>query len=74
MLAASVAVVKFSVALLAHGISMRSYRLTQRLRGKFPRSAMRHARAAMVALSASRALLARMDRPRWLVHALACAW
>ena len=36
MLATSVAVVKFSVALLAHGISMRSYRLGASVMGKVP--------------------------------------
>ena len=36
MLATSVAVVRFSVALLAHGISMRSYRLGARVTGKVP--------------------------------------
>ena len=53
-----------NVALFAHGISMRSFiQANAEVKGKSSKFAIWHARAVMAAPSASRALLARTDRP-----------
>ena len=63
MLAASVNVCAVLCGPLAHGMSMRPYRQDAEVTGDLPHIVTLHARAVAVAPSASRALLARTDKP-----------